>query len=120
MKLRHDDVIIVFSESVYETYQRQPKELKLGKLIVHSKFHKIWKFESHMIRNDVIMTSLPKQWKMRASAKPNKLYIIRKVYESYPKMYLLLNLSHYIKRYGHLCQILAFLRCPLPKYGHVT
>ena len=24
-------------------------------------------------------------------------------------MYLLLNLSHYVKSYGHLCQILAFL-----------
>ena len=30
--------------------------------------------------------------------------------ESYPKMYFLLNLSHYVKRYGHLCQFLAFLR----------
>ena len=28
------------------------------------------------------------------------------------KMYLLLNLSHYIKRYGHFCQILAFFAMP--------
>ena len=63
---------------------------------------------------------------MRTSAKPNKLYIIqwknadlgetkqiiyhsKGIDESYPKMYFLLNLSHYVKRYGHLCQILAFL-----------
>ena len=50
----------VFSEFVYKTCQRQPTELKLGKLISLSKFHKIWKFENHVTRNDVIMTSLPK------------------------------------------------------------
>ena len=27
-------------------------------------------------------------------------------------MYFLLNLSHYVKRYGHLCQILAFFMMP--------
>ena len=27
-------------------------------------------------------------------------------------MYFLLNLSHYVKSYGHLCQILAFLTMP--------
>ena len=27
-------------------------------------------------------------------------------------MYFLLNLSHYVKSYGHLCQILAFLMMP--------
>ena len=27
-------------------------------------------------------------------------------------MYFLLNLSHYVKRYGHLCQILAFFTMP--------
>ena len=32
--------------------------------------------------------------------------------ESYPKMYFLLNLSHYVKSYGHLCQILAFFTMP--------
>ena len=35
-------------------------ELRLGKLIAHSKFHKICKFENHVTRNDDIMTSLPK------------------------------------------------------------
>ena len=37
--------------------------LKLCRLIVYSKFHKICKFEHHVTRNDVIMMSLPKQWK---------------------------------------------------------
>ena len=27
-------------------------------------------------------------------------------------MYFLLNLSHYVKSYGHLCQILAFFAMP--------
>ena len=51
---------LCFSESVYKTCQRQPTELKLGKMVAHSKFHKICKFENHVTRNDVIMTSLPK------------------------------------------------------------
>ena len=51
---------LCFSESVYKTCQKQPTELKLGKLIVHSKFHKIYKFENHVTRNDIIMMSLPK------------------------------------------------------------
>ena len=53
---------LCFSESV----QRQPRELKLGKLIVQSKFHKICKLEDYGTRNDIIMISLPitmeKQW----------------------------------------------------------
>ena len=57
---------LCFSESVYKVCQRQPTELKLGKLILHSKFHKTCKFKNHVTRNDVVMTSLPKtaekQW----------------------------------------------------------
>ena len=30
-------------------------------------------------------------------------------------MYLLLNLSQYVKSYGHLCQILAFFTMPAPQ-----
>ena len=51
---------LCFSESVFKTCERQPTEVKLGMLIVHSKLHKICKFENHVTRNDVIMTSLPK------------------------------------------------------------
>ena len=32
-------------------------------------------------------------------------------------MYFSLNLSHCVKSYGHFCQRLAFLRCPITKYG---
>ena len=74
---------LCFSESVYKTCQRQPTELKLGKLIVHSQFHIIYKLENNVTKNDVIMTSLTKTMEnigeMRTSTKPNKLYIIRKV-----------------------------------------
>ena len=59
--------------------------------------------------NDVIMTSLPKTMtKIRTSATPDKLYIIRKDNKSYSKMCCLLNLSRCVKSYGHFCQILAF------------
>ena len=73
----------MFSESVYKTFQRQPTELKLSKLIVQSMFHKICKFKNHVTRDDVIITSLPKtiekQWRNADLSKPNKLCIIQKV-----------------------------------------
>ena len=57
--------------------------LKLCRLIVHLKFYKICKIESHVIRNDVIMMSLPKTMEnngeMRTLAEPNKIYIVGKV-----------------------------------------
>ena len=55
----------------------------MPKTVVHLKFHKIWKFEDHVTRNDVIMMPLPKtiesDGKMRTSAEPNKIYIVGKV-----------------------------------------
>ena len=45
---------LCFSESVYKTCQRQLTELKLGKLIVHSKFHKICKYDKKWRHNDII------------------------------------------------------------------
>ena len=75
IKLCHDNVIIVFSQSVYKTCQRPPTALKLGRLIVYSKFHKICKFENHVTRNDVITKN---NGKMQTSAEPNKIYINRK------------------------------------------
>ena len=110
-----------FSESVYKTCQWQPTELKLGKLIAHVKFHKICKFENHVTRNDVIMTSLPKQWKVRTSAKPNKLYIIRKVLmRAIQKCTFYWNWVTMSKVMGIYVKFWHFLRCPLSKYGHVT
>ena len=40
------------------------------------------------------------------------IYYSKGIDESHPKMYILLNLSHYVKRYGHLSQILAFFAMP--------
>ena len=42
--------------------------------------------------------------------------------ESYPKMYFLLNLSHYVKSCGHLSHILAFFTMPAHQIWsyHVT
>ena len=37
--------------------------------------------------------------------------------ESYPKMQVLSNRSNFVKSYGHLSEILAFLPQALTKYG---
>ena len=67
------------------------------------------------------MTSFSKTMaKFGPPRKQKIIYHSKGIDESYPKMYDLLNLSHYVKRYGHFCNILAFLQCPLTKYGHVT
>ena len=52
------------------------------------------------------MMSLPKQWE-NADLGGTKQNIHRSkgFHESYSKMYPLLNLSHFLKSYGHLCQI---------------
>ena len=99
---------LCFSESVYKSSQRQPTELKLGKLIVHSKFHKICKFENHVTRNDVIMTSLPKtiekQWG-NADLRETKqiIYHSKGIDKSYPQTVLFIE-------FEPLCQKLwAFL-----------
>ena len=73
-----------FSECVYKTCQRQPTELKLGKLIVHSKFHKICNFENPVTINDVIMASLPKeQWKTMGKCRPPRNQINYILFERY-------------------------------------
>ena len=66
-----------------------------------------------MTRNDFIMTSLPKTME-NADLRETKqiIYHSKGIDESYPKMYLLLNLIHYVQRYGHLYQILAFFMMP--------
>ena len=113
---------LCFSESVYKTCQRQPTELKLGKMVAHSKFHKICKFENHVTRNDVIMTSLPKTMeKCGTSAKPNKLYINRKVsMRDIQKCTFNWIWATMSKVMGIYVKFWHFLRCPLSKYGHVT
>ena len=121
MKWRHDDVIIVFSESVYKTCQRQPIELKLGKLIVHSKFHKICKFENHVTRNDVIMTLSPITME-NVDLRETKqiIYHSKGIDESYPKCTFYWIWVTMSKVMGIYVKFWHFLRCPLSKYGHVT
>ena len=102
-----------FYQSVYKTCQQQPTELKLGELIVQSKFHKIWKVESHVTRNDVILTSLPKTMENADLLETKQIIHHSKgIDESYLTMYLLFNVSHYVKSYGHLCQFLTFFAIP--------
>ena len=58
------------------------------------------------------MTSLPKTIE-NADLRETKqiIYYSKGIDESYPKVYFLLNLSHYVKSYGHLCQFFGiFLR----------
>ena len=63
--------------------------------------------------NDVITKN---NEKMRTSEKPVKLYIIQKSWRKLSKN-VLSNLSNFVKRYGHLSEILAFLPQALTKYG---
>ena len=77
------------------------------------------KFENHVTRNDVIMMSLPKTMedngKMRTSAEPKKIYIVRKV------LMRAIQRCNFIE-FEPLCQNLrAFmsnLPKPLTRYGH--
>ena len=71
---------LCFSQSVYKTCQTQRTELKVCRLLIYSKLHKICKFENYLTRNEVIMMSLPKALENNGtSMEPNKIYIIRKV-----------------------------------------
>ena len=45
------------------------------------------------------------------------IYHLKGLDESYSKMYVLSNLSNFVKCYGHLSEILAFLPQALTKYG---
>ena len=75
----------------------------------------IWKLNNNKWRHS------QKQWQNSDLLESKKIiYHSKGIDESYPKMYFLLNLSHYVKLYGHFCNILAFLRFPLTKYVHVT
>ena len=74
------------------------------------KFQKICKFEDHVTRNDVIMMSLPKTVKNADVRESSQIiYHSKGLDESYPKMQVLSNLSTFVKSYGHLIEILAFL-----------
>ena len=71
-----------------------------------------------MTRNDVIMISLPKQWKSADVREISQaINHLKGLDESFPKMEVLSNLSNFVKSYGHLSDILAFLAQALTKYG---
>ena len=93
----------------YKTCRRQPSALKLRRSIIHLKFYTICKFENHVTRNDVIMMSLSKTMKDNGkewtSSEPNKVYIVRKVLMRAIQNVISIELSHCVKRCGHLCQI---------------
>ena len=111
---------LCFCESVCKTCQRQPTELKLGKRSFKVPQNmQNWKpYDKKWRHNDIITKN---NGETRTSVKPNKLYIIRNVLmRVIQKCTFYWIWGHYVKSYGHLCQILAFLRCPLSKYGHVT
>ena len=58
------------------------------------------------------MTSLPKTIETMGNVNLHETKQIthhsKGIDESYPKMYFLLNVSHYVKSCGHFCKILAF------------
>ena len=54
---------------------------------------------------------------MRTSEKPVKLYTIRKALTRAIQNYKLSNLSNFVKSYGNLSEILAFLPQALIKYS---
>ena len=57
------------------------------------------------------MTSLQKHWQ-NSDIRETKQIIhhLKRIDESYLKMYFLLNLSYYVKSFGHFCQILAIFK----------
>ena len=70
------------------------------------------------ISKDVIMMSLPKQWKNADVQETSQIINHWKgLDDSYPKMCILSNLSDFVKYYGHLSEILFFLLQTLTKYG---
>ena len=65
-----------FPHPLCKIRSRHPRELKLIGLVAYIMFYKICIFESSTITNYVITKN---NGKIRTSAKPNKLYIIRKI-----------------------------------------
>ena len=62
-----------------------------------------------MTRNDVIMCHYQKQWKNANFRETSQIIHHSKgLDERYPKMYVLSNLSNFVKSCEHLSEILAF------------
>ena len=92
---------------------RHSGELKLTALIAYIIFYKICQFASSAKTNDVIM-SLPETLANSELRETRQIIHHSKgIDKSFLNTYFSLNVSHCVQHYGHLCQISAFLRCPL-------
>ena len=64
------------------------------------------------------MMSLPKTMENADVRETSQIiYHLKGLDESYSKMYILSNLSNFVKSYGHLSEILTFLPQTLTKYS---
>ena len=71
----------------------------------------IWKpCDKKWRHNDIITKNNGKIVDLRETKQI--IYNSKGIDKTYPKLYFLLNLSHYVKSYRHLCQILAFFTMP--------
>ena len=73
------------------------------------------------MRNDVIMTSLPKiMGKFGPRETKQIIYHSKGVVKSYPKINFLLNLRNCVKSYGRLSETLAYITRLVSKKNQVT
>ena len=71
-----------------------------------------------MTKNNVIMMSVTKNIENADVRETSQIiYQSKGLDESYSKMSVLSNLNNFVKRYGHLSEILSFLPQTLTKYG---
>ena len=69
------------------------------------------KFKDHVTRNDVIIDVITKNNENTNIRETSKvIYHSKGLEESDPEKQVLSNLSNFVKRYGHLSEILAFLQ----------
>ena len=82
---------------------------EIFRMIAIGKFHKICKFKGHVLKNDIIMMSLPKTMQNSGVQETSQIiYHSKDRDESYPKMQVLSNLSNFVKSYGHLKKFRVF------------
>ena len=101
MKWRHSDVMILLLVShtnLPEIWYRQQRDLKLGRLIAYTQFHKIWRFQTPTIWNDswwrrhCVFQSLCKTWPRH----PTALKLCRLI--AYPKLHKICKFENHVKR----------------------
>ena len=75
----------------------------------------IWRPCDKKLRHNDVITKNNENADVRETSQI--IYHSKGLDESYPKMHVLSILSNFVKRYGHLSEILAFLPRALTKYG---